>query len=240
MDQDLYEPARVAAVFDRCSRRYRGWSSLASFGVIHYWRRLCVAALGLPRESTACGVDLMAGTGELWPHLLARHPRLGRITAIDISPGMHAAAMARLHAARAGRITHLCADMLRTDLPDGSADFAVSSFGLKTFNAAQHRVMARQIARILRPGAPYALIEAADPDGWVLHPLYRIHLDRVLPLVERLFLDGAQDFAMLGAYTRGFGDGQSVVDALAEAGLSVRVRRSFGGAALCFHGHKPH
>ena len=229
----------MAGVFDRCSGKDRAWSAVASFGLIRAWRRACVAGLDMAEDSRAQGVDLMAGTGEVWPHLLARFPDLGRITAIDISPGMHAHALDRLHRDRANRIEHLCADMLQTDLPDASADFAVSTFGLKTFNAEQHRRMAQQLARILKPGAPYSLTCAADPAGWWLRPAYRLYLDGILPQVERAFLRGAQDFMMIGTYTKTFGTGATVETALRAAGLSVQTTRDMGGAALRFAGRKP-
>ena len=234
--QDIYDPAFVSDVFDRCSGRYRHVSAVASFGTIRRWRRQCVAAL--PDDTAGHGVDLMAGTGEVWPHLMRRFPDV-HVTAIDISPGMHARAMERLHRDRTGRIAHLEADWLRTDLPDASADFAVSCFGLKTFDAGQHVVFARQLARVLRPGAPYALVEATDPVGWALRPLYRLHLDGVLPLVERTLMRGARDFAMIGTYTRNFGDGASVVAALDAAGLAPRVTRLIGGCAIQLAGRAP-
>ena len=43
----------------------------------------------------AHGCDLMAGTGEGWPHLLKRFDAIGSITAVDISSGMHRRAMER-------------------------------------------------------------------------------------------------------------------------------------------------
>lgn len=239
MTQDIYDPSYVAEVFDRCSGNYRRWSTVASFGLIQVWRRACVAGLDQPLDAASEGVDLMAGTGEVWPHLLARFPQTRRITAIDISPGMHARALDRLHRHRADRIEHLCADMLQTDLPDASADFAVSTFGLKTFNADQHGIFATQLARILKPGAPYALIEAADPQGWWLHPAYRLYLDGVLPQIERVFLRGAQDFMMIGAYTQNFGTGKTVTTALRNAGLTVETSRYMGGSAIRFAGRKP-
>ncbi|WP_179378446.1 class I SAM-dependent methyltransferase [Jannaschia marina] len=238
MTGNIYDPAFVADVFDRCSPAYRRWSMAASFGVIHRWRAQCVAALDLPRDSTARGVDLMAGTGEIWPHLLRRFPGVS-VTAIDISPRMHAEAMERLHRDRTDRIAHHCANWLESDLPDASAGFAVSTFGLKTFDAGQHRTFARQLARVLEPDAPYALIEATDPVGWSLRPLYRLHLDGVLPLVERIALRGAQDFSMIGTYTRNFGTGETVIDALHAEGLAPKVTRLIGGCALLLSGRAP-
>lgn len=239
MTEDIYDPAFVADVFDRCSVRYRRWSAVASFGLITQWRARCVAALDLFEPKGSAGVDLMAGTGEVWPHLLHRFPDIAHITAIDISPRMHREAVDRLHRDRAERIKHLCANMLETDLPDASADFAVSTFGMKTFNADQHAIFARQLVRILKPGAPFSLIEAADPKGWVLRPAYRLYLDGILPGIERLFLQGAQDFAMIGTYTRAFGTGETVTRALQDAGLQVSARPLVGGSAWIWSGRKP-
>ncbi|WP_422064193.1 class I SAM-dependent methyltransferase [Shimia sp.] len=103
----------------------------------------------------------------------------------------------------------------------------VSSFGLKTLNEAQHVILAGQIARILKPGGQFALIEASDPKTWVLRPVYRFYLDRVLPLIERLFLRGADDFSMIGAYTRNFGDCAQFAESLKAEGLDVQLKRHF-------------
>lgn len=239
MSNDIYDPDFVAGVFDRCSDSYRNWSAVASFGLVRAWRRACVKGLTLSEDTQASGVDLMAGTGEAWPHLLAEFPRIANVTAVDISPGMHKHAMSRLHKSRDDRITHLRANMLTTDLPTASADFAISTFGLKTFNAQQHQIFANQLFRILKPGAPFSLIEATDPVDWFLRPVYRFYLDRVLPQVERFFLNGAQDFTMIGEYTRNFGKGETVLAALKSAGLNVEMTYYVSGSAVRFSGTKP-
>jgi ubiquinone/menaquinone biosynthesis C-methylase UbiE len=235
---DIYDPRYVADLFDRCSSNYRWWSAVSSFGFVSIWRHQCVALFDPPQPS-AVAVDLMAGTGEVWPHLLRRFPDLGTITALDISHRMHVEAKERLHGAYADRITHIEANALENNLPEAAADLLISTFGLKTFNAAQQTLLARQVARILKPGGQFALIEASDPKGWLLRPLYRLYLDRVLPQIERLFLRGAHDFSMIGAYTRGFGDASHFAQALREAGLTVRFRRHFFGCATSVSGRKP-
>ncbi|RED13055.1 class I SAM-dependent methyltransferase [Pontivivens insulae] len=236
---DIYDPAFVANLFDRCSRSYRRWSAISSFGFIALWRRQCVGRLATPQNTQPVVVDLMAGTGEVWPYLLRRFPDLETITALDISHRMHVDAVARLHGAYAERITHVEADALKTDLEANYADLLVSTFGLKTFNAEQQALLARQIARIVKPGGSFALIEASDPKGWMLRPVYRFYLDRVLPLVERYLLRGANDFSMIGTYTRNFGDCDQMAIALREAGLSVEVKKHFFGCATSVAGTKP-
>ena len=251
MDHDIYAPAYVAQLFDRCSPRYRWWSALSSFGIIWLWRRQCVARLvgqaqiarlhdsklGYTPKSPQI-IDLMAGTGEVWPHLLAVLPK-ATITAVDISTRMHDEAVTRLHQTRAPRITHLQANALETDLPGGAADMVIATFGLKTFDAAQQEVLAAQIMRVLRPGGSFALIEASDPKGWILRPLYRLYLDRILPLVERVFLKGAQDFSMIGTYTRDFGNCRHMAEALTKAGLKTTYKSHFFGCATSVAGTKP-
>ncbi len=235
---DLYDPAFVADLFDRCSGNYRRWSAIASFGFTFLWRRQCVRLLG-PAPARAVAIDLMAGTGEVWPHLLRRFPDLATITALDISHRMHQEAVARLHGTRADRITHIEANVLTQALPQGQADLVISTFGLKTFNPEQQAVLARQIAGLLKPGGGFALIEASDPKGWVLRPLYRLYLDGLLPWIERLFLNGARDFSMIGDYTRNFGDCGTMAQSLSQAGLEVRFHRHFFGCATSVSGRKP-
>jgi demethylmenaquinone methyltransferase/2-methoxy-6-polyprenyl-1,4-benzoquinol methylase len=148
-------------------------------------------------------------------------------------------AVDRLHRARLDKIEVVEANVLESTLPSGSADFVISTFGLKTFNRDQQRRLAGQLARLLRRGGVFSLIEASDPKGWALRPLYRFYLDRVLPLIERTALRGAQDFAMLGVYTRHFGDCSFFARRLAEEGLEVRLESFFFGCATGVVGRKP-
>lgn len=238
-EPDIYDPQFVKQVFDRCSGRYILFSFLCSFGFTERWRRQCVAAMPVPGTEAPTGYDLMAGTGEVWPHLLARFPGIGAITAVDISSGMHKRALRRLHAHRAHRIRFIEDDVLASELPAESADFVISTFGLKTFNRAQHEKLAALVARLLKPGGVFAMIEASDPKGWWLRPLYLFHLRHVLPLVERIFLRGAQDFATIGTYSTNFGNAAQLADDLGQAGLQVEYRRFFFGCATGVFGRKP-
>lgn len=236
VDTPSYDPADVSALFDRCAGNYRRWSAVSSFGFVARWRKAAVTQLDVETPDTI--VDLMAGTGEIWPNVLARFPN-ANITAIDISHQMHLHALDVLHKDRADKITHLEADALKSPLPDEMADAVVSTFGLKTFNAEQHIILAAQVARMLKPGGVFSLIEASDPKGWALRPFYRLYMDRILPFVEALFLKGAEDFSMIGPYTKAFGDCTGFADAMRSEGLEVQLKRHFFGCATSVSGRKP-
>lgn len=235
---DIYDPAYVKGVFDRCSDRYIGFSYVFSLGFTERWRRQCVAAMPAPSDD-ATGYDLMAGTGEVWPHLLKRFPATRAITAVDISSGMHHRAIERLHAHRAHKIAFIEDDVLDSGLGGASADFVISTFGLKTFNAEQHARLARLVAHVLKPGGVFSFIEASDPRGWSMRHLYLFHLTVLLPLIERTLLKGAQDFAMIGRYCSDFGDASQFSRLLAAEGLEVEYRSYFFGCATGVSGRKP-
>lgn len=237
--QDIYDPNFVKGVFDRCSKRYIAFSYICSFGFTERWRRQCVHALPMPTTPEMIGYDLMAGTGEAWPHFLKRFPHTRSITAIDISTGMHKRALKRLHAQRSNKIDFIEDNVLSSNLPGDSADFVISTFGLKTFNPSQHAQLAKLIARVLKPGGVFSLIEASDPKGWRHRPLYLFHLKTILPLVERALLRGAQDFAMIGAYSANFGDAGDFTRMLQNEGLKAEFRRYFFGCATGVVGRKP-
>lgn len=236
---DIYDPAFVKGVFDRCSSRYITFSLVCSLGFTERWRRQCVAAMPAPRSDGMRGYDLMAGTGEVWPHLLRRFAGIEAITAVDISSGMHRLAMERLHAHRAHRIEFIEDDVLASDLAPDSADFVISTFGLKTFNPEQHARLATLVARVLKPGGVFSMIEASDPKGWPLRRLYLFHLKFVLPMIERVFLRGAQDFAMIGTYSTNFGDAAGLAAMLRAQGLEVEFTKYFFGCATGVAGRKP-
>lgn len=239
LQPNIYDPAFVKEVFDRCSGRYIAFSYACSFGFTERWRRQCVEAMPLPPSKQPTGYDLMAGTGEVWPHLLVRFPDVAAITAVDISTGMHKRAVDRLHRHSAHKIRFIEDDVLASELPDASADFVISTFGLKTFNNEQHERLAALVARVLKPGGAFSMIEASDPKGWALRPLYLFHLKRVLPAIERLFLRGAQDFAMIGRYSTNFGDASGLAGMLRGQGLEVEYRRYFFGCATAVVGRRP-
>ena len=237
--QDIYDPLFVKDVFDRCSASYRYWSQIASFGFVFLWRRQCVDNMPTMPRDGAVGLDLMAGTGEAWPYLLRRRANIASVTAVDISSEMIRRAIDRLHRSRVDKIKPIEVDVLKNALAAESADFVISTFGLKTFNQGQQRHLAKELARVLRRGGVFSLIEASDPKGWALHGLYRFYLCRVLPLVEKIVLNGAQDFSMIGVYTRNFGDCCFMAQCLADEGLDVEFKVFFFGCATGVVGRKP-
>jgi ubiquinone/menaquinone biosynthesis C-methylase UbiE len=94
------------------------------------------------------------------------------------------------------------------------------------------------VARVLKPGGVFSMIEASDPKGWWLRPLYLFHLKVFLPLIERIWLRGAQDFAMIGTYSTNFGNAAQLAAMLRDQGLEVKFSEYFFGCATGVAGRK--
>jgi len=237
-DKDIFDPNFVKGVFDRCGSNYRYWSQVASFGFVWLWRKQCIQSLPLQINEGALIYDLMAGTGETWGLLLKRYTTLNKIVALDISATMVKNAIERLHKMRATRIEVREADVLKQTALPASADVMVSSFGLKTFNKEQQARIAKYVAETLKPGGAFAFVEASDPQGWLFRRQYRFYMCSVLPFIERLFLNGARDFAMIGDYTAAFIDCSHFASCLRNEGLIVEYRKLFFGCASAVCGRK--
>jgi ubiquinone/menaquinone biosynthesis C-methylase UbiE len=237
-ERDIYDPAFVKGVFDRCSTGYRWWSQIASFGFVWLWRRQCIKRLPLPATVTPVIADLMAGTGETWRYLLRRHPHLRKIHAIDISSGMVKRAIKRLHALPTNRVEVFEQDVLDDTYTGEQVDAVICTFGLKTFNSEQQEAIAQKVAAMLKPGGVLSFVEASEPKGWILAPIYMTYLRTVLPAIERGFLNGAQDFAMLGTYTRKFQTCDHFADCLRRNGFRIERQSYFFGCATGVTGRK--
>ncbi|WOR15781.1 class I SAM-dependent methyltransferase [Hyphomonas sp. FCG-A18] len=236
---DIYDPAYVKGVFDRCSEKYIAFSYICSLGFTERWRKQAVLNMPIPPADAPTGFDLMAGTGEVWPHIWKRLPQTKSITAIDISSGMHKRAIDRLHDYRKRTVEFIEDDVLSSKLKPDGCDFLISTFGLKTFTPEQHKRLADLVFRVLKSGGVFSFVEASDPKGWWLRPLYLFHLKRILPLIERVFMRGAQDFAMIGTYSTNFGNAEQFAEFLRAAGLEVDFKKYFFGCATGVVGRKP-
>lgn len=233
----IYDPAYVEGLFDEMSRSYERVNYVTSFGFSLRWRRQLVAALGLRRGETVA--DLMTGMGECWPAVLHAIGEEGRLVAVDFSGGMLRHAHKRRGRFPAHDVTLRKENALATSLPSASCDAVLSGFGLKTLSPEQWRLFAAEVARVLKPGGRYSLLEVSVPRGRALRAAYMAYLKIGIPLVGRAFLGNPDNYRMLGRYTEAFGDARRVVPAFEAAGLEARFVSRFHGCATGLVGRRP-
>lgn len=236
-DKDLYNPHFVGGMFDRMSKTYGFANLITSFGFTARWRRQCVEDLPFNKKKFT-GYDFMSGMGECWGELQKKVGHSGKIIAFDISEEMNRKASAHLNRLKNKNIEISRINVLENTLPSESADFIVSTFGVKTFNHQQQKKLAEEVARLLKPGGGFAMIEISEPQNFFLKTLYMFYLKIVIPLIGKVFLGNAEDYKMLGKYCANFRNMKYYYDCLAAQKLNAHYKNYFWGCASGVYGYK--
>lgn len=113
------------------------------------------AAAGL---AVADALELGTGTGETAARIVRAYPA-ARLTGIDESPGMLAAARAAL-----GSAPFLVVQRLEDPLPPGPFDLVFSALAVHHLDAAGKADLFRRVARVLRPKGRFVLGDVVIPD----------------------------------------------------------------------------
>lgn len=202
---------------------------ISSFGFSEIWRAACVRNLSIPAGATVA--DLMSGSGECWSYLNRRLGQGGRIISVDISPAMCQRQHRRLSRFRGAPVEIIHGNALKLKQPDGSVDFIISAFGLKTFDQASLKRLAEETFRLLRKGGSCSFLEISLPTSRLLRVPYHFYIGTLIPLVGRIFLKNIECYRMLGVYTEAFGSCDQVVEHFRSAGFQITLKTHFFGCA---------
>jgi ubiquinone/menaquinone biosynthesis methyltransferase len=233
---DIYDAGFVERLFDEMAETYERVNYLSSFGFSKRWRGQFVSEASIGSGMTVC--DLMCGVGECWEAVSARLTG-GHLVALDFSDGMLRLAERRRAHLPDIDITLRQEDALASSLGEGCADRIVCGFGVKTLSDEQKEVFASEVARLLRPGGVFSLVEVSVPRGRWLRGLYMLYLKHIIPIIGWVLLGNPENYRMLGVYTEQFGDCQRMRDALVRNGLRATYHEYFFGCASGVSGSKP-
>ena len=170
----------IPSLFDRIARHYDLMNIVMTAGVWRLWQRAFRRRCGIgPGQAV---LDVGCGTAELSLLLAGLVGPSGRVTGIDVSPGMLEVGRAKVFASRhAGRIQLLLGDATDLGFADDSFDAAASAFVLR--NVAHLDQALAEIARVVRPGGRVALLELSHPPAsWIRRP-FLFYFRRILPLL---------------------------------------------------------
>ncbi len=235
--KNIHDSEYVRDLFDRVANTYGYTNYLASFGFTERWRKQCISKLrGLSQY--ASGYDLMCGRGETWASLLSLHPTIVSLTGLDISPEMIKGSKAQADKINSQKFKFMEVDVFRNNIPSATADFVISSFGIKTFTVEQQEALAAEVYRILKPGGVFSFVEVSHPKDWVFSWLYMFYLKKVMPVIEKLFLGYSYGYGAIGTYVAEFVDCKHFYTYLQAQGLQAEYHKLFFGCASGVSGTK--
>ena len=211
----------VRQMFDRIAPRYDLVNRVMTLGLDVRWRKRTVTELRLAPGSRV--LDLACGTGDLCRELARA----------DLRPVGVDFAEAMLRAARTSApLVH--ADILRLPFDDASVDGVTCGFALR--NVADLRELFAEMARVVRPGGRFALLEVSEPPGGAMRALHGFYFNRVVPVIGGMLSD-AQAYRYLPDSVAYLPSAPELTRMLLDAGFGTTARtRLTAGAAQLFAG----
>lgn len=230
---DTERNRRARQLFAPLGDTYDRYAALLSFGQDPRWRRFLVS-----RVAASAGgeiLDVATGTAAVAIELVRRHGCT--VVGIDQSADMLRTGERRVEqAGLADRIRLVQGRAEALPFADGSFDGLTFTYLLRYVDDPAATL--RELARVVRPGAPIASLEFFLPQHAVTRSAWEAYVDRGLPLLGRAISPGWEEVGgFLGPSIRTFYE-RFPIDRLlalwADAGIrDVRARRrSFGGGIV--------
>jgi demethylmenaquinone methyltransferase / 2-methoxy-6-polyprenyl-1,4-benzoquinol methylase len=223
------------ALFAPLGGDYDRWAAILSFGQDPHWRRFLIKHA--PVEEGARVLDVATGTGAIARGMVRRYGC--HVVGVDQSPQMLDGARARIaKAGLADRIELHLGSAETLDFQPESFDALTTGYLLRYLDDPLRTVT--DLLRLLRPGAPFALLDFGVPPNAVARALWHIYTGVGLPVLGRMVSPG---WAEVGRYLRpsitAFGAAYPpdvLRSLLVEAGgADVSVRRlSLGGGLVAW------
>lgn len=235
--KNIYDPQFVSSLFDEMSKTYGRVNLITSFGFSYLWRKQFVKLANIRHGDVV--YDLMTGAGECWQHIMDDIGTEGAIYALDLSPQMVRKAESNKDRLQLTNVDLQCRDVLKNGIPDHSADAITAGFGLKTLSGGQLEVLAKEVTRILKPGARFALMDISVPPNRLIRLPYLLYISIIIPLIGKILLGNPDNYRMLGTYTKKFGDVSRFGKMLENTQqLEVHYQAFFFGCMTCVYGQK--
>ncbi|MCB1306540.1 MAG: class I SAM-dependent methyltransferase [Leptospiraceae bacterium] len=223
------------------SATYGPVNLIASFGFARRWRRQCVELAALQPGDHV--LDLMSGMGECFARIVAAVGQNGYLHGVDFSRQMMERAGSHARQLRERRTTNIA--LSETDVFQFGNDAAQSarfdavtcSFGIKTLSTGDYEALAGLLQKVLKPGGRFSIVEISVPSNRILRFFYLFYLNRIIPLIGRLFSGNPDNYRMLGFYTMQFQNCSGLATVLKSRGMTkVREHNLFSGCATAITG----
>jgi len=226
----------VREMFDSIAPRYDLLNRLLSLRQDVVWRKKLVSVMAIPENGQV--LDVACGTGDVAIEICRQKGSRVKVTGLDFSPGMLGLAREKTRRNQNSSISLLAGDALA--LPFGEASFHAVTIAFGIRNIQDKAGALRAFYESLMPGGMLLVLELATPKKTRLREAYLTYLQKVLPIIGRLFSKHSFAYSYLPDSVSRFPATDVFMTIMAEAGFShVTCRRLTLGIANLFTGVKP-
>ncbi len=225
-------------MFDRISGRYDLLNRVLSLGIDIRWRKKALSRLK-PHNPQHI-LDIATGTGDL-VFMSDSILKPAELIGLDLSQGMLDIAQKRLDEKKTGlqsKIQFLKGDAENIQFPDLRFDAVTVAFGVRNFANLQAGL--KEINRVLRPGAPFMVLEFTKPRIFPFRQLYHIYFKHILPLIGAVTSGDGKAYRYLFESVQAFPDFEQFEDQLIQAGFERPSYQSLSlGICAIYLAYKP-
>lgn len=224
---------QVEAMFDRIAGRYDLMNTVMTAGLHEKWRRRAVEfATVKPGDHV---LDVATGTGDLAFELARTVSPGGSVTGADFSEQMLAVARKKQPSALAGLDAEVIfeqGDALNLRYDDDTFDAVTVGFGVRNFSDLAAGLT--EMARVVRPGGKFVILEISQPTKAPLAQFYRAWFDGVVPFLGR-FAGEDSAYTYLPNSVKRFARPEQLAAVLSEAGTKDVGWLSLAGGIITIH-----
>ena len=226
---------RIEQMFSGIAPWYDFLNRLLSLRRDVVWRQELVKGIGLAPQATV--LDLAAGTLDVSLEIIRQKPG-SQVAAADFSLAMLCKGKEKLKSAGVeSSIFPVAADAYALPFTEARFDAVTIAFGIR--NLPDRITALREMHRVLRPGGMVAILEFIPPERGLLQNVYKFYLNRLLPLVGRIFSNHTFAYSYLAESINNFPTAEAFCRQMQAAGFrQVRWRVLTFGVACLFYGEK--
>lgn len=222
-------------IFDEIAGTYDLLNRILSCGIDVYWRRKLLK--NLPQRNNLIALDLATGTGDV-ALVLAKSPKIDKITGLDLSRGMVELGKVKVKKAnKENKIALHIGDGCNIPAADSTVDVVTISFGIRNFPDPQKSL--REIYRVLKPNGRVMIMEFGLPKNKLVHAVYMFYFRHLLPFVGNLLSKHRDAYTYLNETVEDFAYGDDFTAWMKEAGFNnARFEELTFGIANLYIGDK--
>jgi demethylmenaquinone methyltransferase/2-methoxy-6-polyprenyl-1,4-benzoquinol methylase len=203
-------------MFDAIADRYDLLNHLLSAGIDRRWRRRAIRSLALSGRERV--LDLCTGTADLAIAALTAAPSAARVVGVDFAPAMLRIGTEKVRRRRLnGQLALVRGDATRTPIATASVDAVTLAFGIR--NVEDVPAVCSEIARALKPGGRFAILEFGVPRLPALRAAYLWYFNRILPRIGRIVSRHHAAYEYLPASVSAFSTPDEFMTILRQSGF---------------------
>ena len=219
----------VRAMFNAIAPHYDRLNRILSFGIDQYWRFRTINRLLKHKPSKV--IDLATGTADL--AIYAAKRGVNHVSGVDISEEMLAVGHQKLEKGNLQQMVSLhVGDAAEIPFEDQTFDAATVAFGVRNFENLSAGL--KDIARVLKPGAPLLVLEFSQPTHFPIKQIYGFYSKHILPRIGALLSRDTGAYTYLPESIKVFPAGDAFLAELHKAGYdrTEAIAMTFGVVSL--------